>query len=307
MSEDVADDALLLLVVRADESLFAAGEDIRQRQFNVPRVVMQQLGYVGYGLFGAYTPPILVRIRAQFARLYNAHDLAVGGHIGVFMFRDVFARVGIPQIYGRTAIAPMEHVELTDIQKRILANEPDTFNAYHDQFADLFDLEYGIRELRAPYAQMELVERLLNLSRLHLHAAAAILTGGYDFRGAVQSGLLATELALKALAAATGLEEDDIRDKYGHHIDRLINYLEPKWPAFDAARARRVTEAQPRYVRNRYAKDQPKRVEVGHTVMGAQYLAGEVTRQLSDRDFRKGAGQPSPRKYLSSPMDLDGT
>ncbi|MET4320750.1 hypothetical protein, partial [Bradyrhizobium sp. RT5a] len=73
--------------------------------------------------------------------------------------------------------------------------------------------------------------------------------------------------------------------------------LEPKWPAFDAARARRVTEAQPRYVRNRYAKDQPKRVEVGHTVMGAQHLAGEVTRQLSDRDFRKGAGQPSPRKY----------
>ncbi|KJC50002.1 hypothetical protein UB31_15145 [Bradyrhizobium sp. LTSP849] len=297
MSDDVSDDALLLLVVKADESLFAAGEDIRQRQFNVPRVVMQQLGYVSYGLFGAYTPPILNRIRAQFARLYDAHDLVVGGHIGVFMFRDIFARVGIPHIYGQTAITPMEHVELTDIQKRILVSEPDSFDAYHDQFSDLFDLEYGVRELRAPYAQMELVERFLNLSRLHLHGAAAILTGGYDFRGAVQSGLLATELALKALAAANGLGEEDIRDKYGHHMDRLINDLEPKWPTFDAARARRVTEAQPRYVRNRYAKDQPKRVEVGHTVMGAQYLAGEVTRQLSDRDFKRGAGQPWPRKY----------
>lgn len=297
MTDDVSDDALLLLVVKADERLFAAGEDIRRRQFNVPRVVMQQLGYVSYGLFGAYTPPILNRIREQFARLYSAHDLAVGGHIGLFMFRDVFARVGIPHIYGTVAIAPMEHVELTDVQKRILENETDSFDAYHDQFADLFDLEYGVREMRAPYAQMEMVERFLNLSRLHLHGAAAILTGGYDFRGAVQSGLLATELALKALAAATGLGGNDIRDKYGHHLDRLINYLEPKWPTFDAARVRRVTEAQPPYVRNRYAKEQPNRVEVGHTVMGAQYVAGEVTRQLSGRDFRKGAGQPWPRKY----------
>ncbi|MCG2642434.1 MULTISPECIES: hypothetical protein [Bradyrhizobium] len=296
MSDDVSDDALLLMVVKADEDLFAAGEDIRQRQFNVPRVVMRQLGYASFVMFGPNTP-LPDRIRAQFARLYSAHDLALGGHIGVFMFRDVFARVGVPHIYGRAAIVPMEHVELTDIQKRILANEPDTFDAYHDQFADLFDLEYGIRELRAPYAQIELVERFLNLSRLHLHGAAAVLTGGYDFRGAVQSALLATELALKALAAATGLDEDDIKDEYGHRIDRLINYLESKWPAFDAARARRVTEAQPRYVGNRYAKDQPKRVEVGHTVMGAQYLAGEVTRQLSDRDFKKGVGEPWPRKY----------
>ncbi|QOG22255.1 MULTISPECIES: hypothetical protein [Bradyrhizobium] len=292
MSDDLSDDALLSMVVKADEELFAAGEDIRQRQFRVPSVVMRQLGYVSFGLFGDYTSPILKRIRAQFARLYSAHDLAVGGHIGVFMFRDIFGRIGIPHGYGTVRIVPIDHVELTDVQKHILASDSAAFDAYHDQFADLFDLEYGVRELRAPYAQMELVERFLNLSRLHLHGAAAILTGGYDFRGAVQSGLLATELALKALAAATGLGENDIRDGYGHHIDRLINYLEPKWSTLDAARVRRVTEAQPRYVRNRYAKEQPKRVEVGHTVMGAQFVAGEVTRQLSDRDFRKGAGQP---------------
>jgi hypothetical protein len=42
MNDDLSDDALLLLVVKADNALFAAGEDIRQRQFNVPRVVMQQ-------------------------------------------------------------------------------------------------------------------------------------------------------------------------------------------------------------------------------------------------------------------------
>jgi hypothetical protein len=295
---DLTDDALLTLVVQIDAALFAAGQDIKQRQFNVPREVMKQLGYASFVLAGAGMSPTVTRIQALFSRLYNAHDLAIGGHIGVFMFRDIFARVGVPHAYGMTVrIVPLEWVELTDIQKRILSSEPDNFDCYHDQFADLFDLEYGIGELRASYSKMELVDRFLNLARLHLHASAAIVTGGYDYRGAVQSALLASELALKALAAATGRGEKEIKDQFGHKTNVLIAYLEGKWPTFDTARVRRVAATQPSYVPNRYAKEQPKRVEVGHTIMGAQYIAAEVTRQLSARNFRQDGGQPWARKY----------
>lgn len=294
---DPSDDALLTLVVEADAALFVAGQEIRQRQFNVPREVMKRLGYVSYVLAGVGTPPIATRIQAHFNRLYSAHDLAVGGHIGVFMFRDIFARIGVPHIMGHARIVPIEWVELTDIQKRLLSNEPDNLDCYHDQFADVFDLEYGIHELRASYSKMELADRFLNLARLHLHAAAAVVTGGYDYRGAVQSALLASELALKSLAAATGLDETEIKNQFGHKTNLLVTYLEGKWPIFDAARVRRVTDAQPSYVPNRYAKEQPKRVEVGHIIMGAQYIAAEATRQLSARNFRQDGGQPRLRKY----------
>jgi hypothetical protein len=292
-----SDDEILTLVVRVDTALFAAGQDIKQRQFSVLSEVMKLLGYVGYVLAGVGTPPIVTRVQAQFSRLYSAHDLAIGGHIGVFMFRDIFARIGVPHTYGTVRIVPLDWVELTDVQKRVLSCEPDNLDCYHDQFADLFDLEYGIGEMYATHSKMELVDRFLNLARLHLHASAAVVTGGYDYRGAVQSALLASELALKALAAATGLDETEIKDRFGHKANKMITYLEGKYPTFDAKRVGRVVATQPSYVPNRYAKEQPKRVMVGHTIMGAQYIAAEVTRQLSARNFRQDGGHPWVRKY----------
>jgi hypothetical protein len=200
-------------------------------------------------------------------------------------------------MFGTARVVPIELVELTDIQKQILSSEPDNLGSYHDQFADLFDLEYGISEMHARYSKIELADRFLNLARLHLHASAAIVTGGFDYRGAVQSALLASELALKSLSAATGLGETEIKDRFGHNAGRLITYLEGNWPTFDAARVSRVVDAQPRYVLSRYAKEQPKRIKVGHVIMGAQYIAAEVTRQLSARNFRQDGGQAWIRKY----------
>ena len=294
---DPPDDELLLQVVLADRALFDAGVEINQRSIEVPRAVMSRLGYVSYVLAGAHTPPVLERIRAQFGRLYSKQDVAIGGHIGVFMFRDVFARVAVPHAYGTVRINPLEFVELTDVQKRVLSCEPSSLAWYHDQFADLFDLQYGIGELKNLYAKNELVDRLLNLCRLHLHAAAAIVTGGYDHRGAVQSALLASELALKSLAAAKGLRESEIKDSFGHNAGKLLNFLEPQWPTLDAARVRRVVDAQPAYVPNRYSKEQPKRATVGHIIMGVQFLAAEVTRQISGRDFRRDGGNAWQRQY----------
>src|ERR1700733_6901756 len=99
-----SDDELLALVVQADAALFNAGVEIKQRQFSAPREVMKTLGYGSYVLAGVGTPAILTRIQAKFSKIYGPHDLAVGGHIGVFMFRDIFARVGVPHAYGTVRI-----------------------------------------------------------------------------------------------------------------------------------------------------------------------------------------------------------
>lgn len=168
---------------------------------------------------------------------------------------------------------------------------------YLDQFCDVTDIQYGAPELKAPFSAMELICRFIGLARLHLHAAAAILTGGYDHRGAVQSALLATELSLKSGAAAQNLSEKAIKDQFGHDLDELAVFVGNVWPAFDADRVRRVISRQPKYVPNRYSANQPKRLEAGHTVMGAQFVVAEVMRQMSTRNMRGDLSTPFVRRY----------
>jgi hypothetical protein len=221
----------------------------------------------------------------------------MGSHIGVFMYRDIFARIGVPIIFGQVSINPFDFVELTPIQLRIIKTEPDQMETYLDQFFDVADVQYGTQELKTQFATMELVVRFIGLSRLHLHSASAVLTGGYDHRGGVQAALLATELALKAGAAAKGLSEQDIKDRFGHRNRDTADFVGASWPSFDVARVKRVLAAHPPFVLNRYSATQPDRREVGHLVMGAQYIVSEVVRLISDRDFRSGLNPPSARRY----------
>jgi hypothetical protein len=258
---------------------------------------MRKFGYVGFVLAGMGKPKILERIEAAFASIYRKQDIAMGGHIGVFMYRDIFARIGVPMAFGTVRIEPFQHVELTPVQLRIIQTEPDEMATYVAQYCDGADVQNWASEIKSPFRQIELVGRFIGLARLHLHSASAVLTGGYDYRGAVQSSLLATELSLKAGAATQGLSERDIKDQFGHHNDRIADFVGSIWPNFDLDRVKRVIAQQPGYVLNRYSAAQPERREVGHLVMGAQYIVAEVVRQLSDRDFRSCFEPPITRHY----------
>lgn len=296
--DDIPDENLLYLVGTTDKELFDAGEDIKQRYWNVPQAVMQKLGYISdYVIAGRGKPKILQRIEDAFASIYRKQDIAIGGHIGVFMYRDIFARVGVPHVYGQASINPFEFVELTPVQLRIIKTEPAEIETYLDQFSDIADVQYGTQELKTPFVKNELVVRYIGLSRLHLHSASAVLTGGYDYRGAVQSSLLATELALKSGAAALGLSDYEIKRQFNHDNAKIADFVGAGWSAFDGARVKRVIATQPPYVPNRYSATQPTRREVGHLVMGAQYIVSEVVRQMSDRDFRTAIHPPMARRY----------
>lgn len=296
---EIPDENLLYLIGTTDKELFDAGMDIKQRYSEVPQTVMRKLGYISYTLAGRGKPRILERIEDAFASIYRKQDIAMGGHIGVFMYRDIFARIGVPMIFGTVAINPFEFVELTPVQLRIIQTEPEEMEIYLDQFFDVADVQYGVPEIKKPFRGNELVVRFIGLARLHLHSASAVLTGGYDYRGAVQSALLATELALKSGAAAQGLTETELSDrrKFGHHTDLVADSVGANWPSFDVARVKRVIATQPEYVPNRYSANQPERRTVGHLVMGAQYVVSEVVRQMSDRNFRTDLRSPTARRY----------
>lgn len=295
--DDIPDENLLYIVGQADKELFETGMDIKRRLWEVPRLVMKRFGYLTYTIGGPGRPKILERIDRAFASIYRKQDLAVGGHIGVFMYRDIFARIAVPHVFGTVSINPFECIDLTPIQLRIIQSEPEEMQVLIDQFSDVADVQYGTQEIKSPFANIELVVRFIGLARLHLHSASAVLTGGYDFRGAVQSSLLATELALKAGAAANGMSEDQIKEKFGHNVGSVARLVATHWPSFDLDRVTRVIATQPKYVLNRYAASQPERRDVGHLVMGAQYIVSEIARQLSDRDFRKDIHPPFTRRY----------
>lgn len=298
--EHISDEELFSKMVEVDGRLFREGQGIKQRGMSVPITIMREYGWehvpivvAGVGKGGDFA-----RLEDMFHAFYRKQDMAMGGHIGVFMYRDVFAIIGVPHVYGTRAINLLEAVELSALQKVAVQREPEILNALIDQVIDVCDVQYGVPEVGTLVRDNETALKFITLAQLHLHAAAAVLTGGYDHRGAVQSALLASELALKAGAAMTGLTEDVLRrHPYGHNTQKALDAAKVGLPGLDDVRIARTIARHPDYVLNRYTFDQPPRRKVGHLVMGAQFITAEVVRQMSPRNARSTLSAPMARAY----------
>jgi hypothetical protein len=296
--KSITDNDLFALVIAADEEGLRAGEDPKQRAFMTIRRVMQQLRPGGYVLAGIGAPPEIDRIQGIIHNLYRPQDISVGGvHMGAFMFRDVFARLSVPIGFGTFRLDPLEHVDLSNTQKDWLRTRPADYAMLCDQFLDIFDFGYGLMDLGHTRKVGKDCHTFMGLAHFQLQAAAATIAGAYDLRGAVQSALLATELALKGGLAANGVSADTLKLDFGHQHSKMAAALAELEPAFDVRRVARVLGGFPAFVPNRYSADQPGRIETGHIVMGAQYAAAEVMRLLTNRDLRASGGATHPRSY----------
>lgn len=286
-------------MIEADDEGLAAGEEPRQREFENLRRVMNRLKPgAAYVLAGEMTPPLVRQIQTIGRQLYRPEDIRVGGvHMGAFMFRDLFARLSVPICFGTVNVDPLEHLDLSNLQKDWLQHTPAEYARLGDQFIDLMDFGYGVMEMGHTRDIGDHAKTLLGLARFHFQAAAATITGAYDLGGAVQSALLGTELTLKAGLAANGVSENRLKSDYGHNLKKAAKALGGHEAGFETDRVLRVLGTFPAYVPNRYAGEQPGRIEAGHIVMGAQYVAAEVTRQLTDRNLRADGGMPEPRRY----------
>jgi hypothetical protein len=201
--------------------------------------------------------------------------------MGAFMFRDVFAKVSVPIAHGTVRLNPLEFIDLNPTQIKWLASRSHDLDCYLNQFADLLDFGWGRSELGNRRAVNEDCVVTMRLAYFQLQGAAAIVTGAYDYRGAIQAALLGDELALKGGLAAHGIDEKTRKREYAHDLVGLLNALDPLEASLDSERIGSTIRTFPEYKRNRYAAEQPGRVETGHIVMGAQYIAGEVMRQLT--------------------------
>jgi hypothetical protein len=225
---------------------------------------------------GRGAPPIARRAQELNAQLFLPKERQAGGlHLGVFLFRDMFCRLYAPIAFGTCAIDFWQMLELSDLQKAWLAESPEQLATFGDRARDL-----------------------IWRAHVQLEAAAATATGAYDYRGTVQSALLGTELALKAGLAAHGMTDRELAGRgLGHKLTALTAKLAEFEPDIDADRIGRVVATFPDFVSSRYDTAPPDRVSTGHIIMGAQYVASEVTRRFSDRDCRSDNPGSPPRAY----------
>lgn len=291
---------VLDLLIEADDEGLVAGEEPKQRAFKNIMRVMSKLGVNGYTLAGFGQAPEIDLINAlQRDFMYRQSDIAEGGiHFGAFMFRDLFARLTIPIVFGEGALNPFDLLDFSENQKRWLASDKDACQTLQDQFIDLLDLAYGILEAGSATPLPNQSKSLLALSHYQLEAAAGALCRAYGYAGSTQSALLAVELASKAALLFRGLDSQELaRRPYGHNLSALLTKLSDFEPGFDLDRTLRCLSTFPDYVGNRYEAIQPERREAGHILMKCQFIVGEIMRQLSDRDFRASSNITEPRYY----------
>lgn len=283
----ISEEEIAAHVQAADDEGLAASESPKQRAFQNVLRVLKRLNIDGVVLIGRNAPPIVRRIHKANDQLFRPEDKQAGGiHLGAYMFRDIFSRLYVPIIFGSPRVDFYQLTDLSDHQKSCLDADPVESARFFDQAVDLMDFGYGWMEFGHGRSIDPRSSDLIFRAHVQLEAGAATATGAYDFRGTVQSALLGTELALKAGLAAHGVTDSELKQKFGHDLRKAAKQLHNFEPGFDVARVSRVIKTFPHYVSSRYEGNQPSRIETGHILMGAQYIASEVTRRFSDRDFR---------------------
>lgn len=142
--QNIGDDQLIEMIDIIDNKIFESGKDISERLFLVPREVMKELGYINFMFPSPSNQYVYDRIRSLYTYIiYSKDNLSNIKYIGIFMYRDVFARIKVPEIVGTAKITPTRYVELTPSHLKNLVNNSYQFNVYLDQFFDVADIHYG--------------------------------------------------------------------------------------------------------------------------------------------------------------------
>ncbi len=280
------DQEIWQLISTIEDELLANGLDPKQRHFQLPVKAMERLGYTNFALSGPDEPDLLRRIREIHQTLYRSKDVAVGGlHGGAFMFRGIAVEVRVPVFFGTVRITPFEHNDLSSRQKEWLASDPKQVEAYVSTFCDIFDFSGCLYSFDGYAKPPNGAKHLLSLAAFQLQGAGATLCAAYDERGAIQSSLMAAELALKAALAGNGASDKELKG-YGHDLQRLAKAVSAVYSGFESTSVTAQINKLPELVDNRYSTQQPSRMETGNIVMGCQHIAGAVARALTGGSLR---------------------
>lgn len=281
-------------LLRLDARYAKAGIPFHARPFRAARDLLGQ----GFVLGGTNTE--LQAITQAYRRLIPEVDTAWPGKgIGLAASIDRVRKVTVGIVYGQVAISPEKGLGFNNHEdwSRWCRNDPAIAASSYFAFADLFDLTYGLDEVRhsSPVAA-----EYWHLAMSNLEDVANILTTGFSVASVLQPICLTAELAMKANLIHSGIDPKTLsyRD-VGHNHTVLAQRMRDAKPHRDDERVAAITAELPDYVNSRYKAAGLSRLHVVRLALGVQFLAASSIRRLTERDMAAEMEQsewPGPRK-----------
>jgi hypothetical protein len=277
------------LVIEVDEELITEGVEPFKRHLAAYFRILEKLG-LNQGsprpLFG--NDPLCDAIHQIYIQLYRQSDLSMPSmYVGAFMFRDVFFPLRIPIMLGFPEINPVDLLDAPDIPKQWLFDNHENGLAFFDQFIDLMDFAYGLDDVEKIGSLPPDTVEYWYLAKQQLEAAAAtLLLGSFSNYAIIQNCCISTELLLKGALMAKGTTKNDLKDKYGHNLEKLVDQSAILLPSLDKETLLSVVKNLPGYTKSRYDAGNYSRVYLGTLLMNTQFISGEILRQFSTRNFR---------------------
>lgn len=272
------------IVVAIDEQMRREGVPIAARTLQLAMRISEQLNTPL--LWGT---PVQDAAQEMLAELYPPGHLGIpASYAGAFLFKDVIYKINMGMILGAVtfdldrliANMPPERV-------RQLKADPEAYARYIDQCCDVADLALGFMDLKKrPLAEPTAMHRL-EAGFAHLQqAAAGAVSADVSMDGVMHSVLLSSECFLKGALIASGFSDEQMRRHHGHNVASLVREFAQTYSSSDGEALGRASALIPGSVHERYEHMGYSKEAAGLGVMAAQFIGGEVVRELTPRDIR---------------------
>lgn len=152
-------------------------------------------------------------------------------------------------------------------------------------FADIYDLIYGIDELKA-FNKTRAFELLCKATEQMATTTSRLATSGDPGEAILQTIGLTVELALKGSLLHLGVPEDLLAKRaYGHNYHALADKLIELQPHRDDCILVSALHKLPDYVESRYHYTGMTRLQIIDLAIGAQFVAASAVRRISSGDI----------------------
>ena len=293
MSPLISDNELKARILSLDNELISQGFEPWQRQMHIESKLSQEL-QISYVISDGNQPRHVDLLRQHFDAYYRKEDLFMPPlHVGAFLFRDLFFPIRIPVIFGSPVIDLSQFLcQATESQKQLIFGQRVSTLTFCDQAFDLLDFVYGLDDLGKQDRLSPRTIEWWHLAKQQLEAASATTLGSLTKYAIVQNCCVSAELLLKGALLQEGVDEDLLPNSnkgYGHKLVSMASKLCKIRDEIDDQLILAVASRMPNCVETRYNDIGLSRVQLGHLLMNTQYLAGEILRCYSDRNFRLDA------------------
>jgi hypothetical protein len=302
MTPPVSDEELNERILALDNELIDQGFEPWQREIHIESRLSKEL-QISYTISNNDQPRHVKLIQQYLAAYYRKEDLFMPPlHIGAFLFRDLFFPIRIPVIFGSPVIDLRKFLcQATESQEDLIFGERTSTMTFCDQAFDLLDFVYGLDDLSKQDLVSPRSVEWWNLARQQLEAASATILGSFTKYVIIQNCCVSAELLFKGALLQEGVDEDLLsksKNGFGHNLESMARKVCEFRSEINSELVLAVVANMPNYIETRYNDIGLTRVQLGHLLMSTQFLAGEILRCYSDRNF-KLAARVKERTYPS--------